>query len=207
LRNEVVLLFEGTQKGKQAVWQGVVLEPFVMSVKSVIKVLCDKWPSTFAKYIPPALRDDFDFMTSFKTPAVFKKASKQLLENKQFLRKAFSFNSQNSHVCLLQYLTPALQNDKQVVRWALWSHGGKALRWASANLRDDVSIVQYACSMDCLAIEYASPRLRSDLQLVAACLATVSQARLFALRNVLGTWVQTQERFLTATKPDDLDVA
>lgn len=204
----VLAAFKKTHRGQEAPWNGVVLEPFIMSVPCVIKILCDKWPKKFAKYIPPKLRDDEAFMASFNTADVFCKASERLLEDKAFLKKAFAIKNPNfTTVCLLNYLSPALKNDKQVVRWALWNSSGDSLRYASSALQDDFSIVQYACSLNCMAVQHASLRLRSDLQLITMCLATIPATQVVVFRQKLDQqWISNQVNLIqaTATPPDDL---
>ena len=65
----------------------------------------------------------------------------------------------------LEYASPELRNDREVVLAAV-QEDGRALRWASAELRNDREVVLAAVQEDGRALRWASAELREDKEMI-----------------------------------------
>ena len=81
---------------------------------------------------------------------------------------------------LLQYLTPELQADREIVREAV-KQDGLALQFAAPELQADREIVREAVKQDGLALQYAAPELKADPEIVLE--AVQGKALAFRLAN------------------------
>ncbi len=104
---------------------------------------------------------------------------------------------------MLNLLPPAMQDDEQVVCWAVWSGGSDELAYASERVKNCRQVVEYACSVDCMALCHASPELKCDPQLLNACFAVVPATRLAKFRKKLDpAWMAEQKKLLKTRKLD-----
>ena len=166
----------------------------------VMTALCNKWPAHFVDLIPHAYLDDMRFMTLCTSRLVFSRASPRLLNDNAFIRLAFSFKNWSCQ--LLHLLSPAMQDDEHIVRWAIWSGGPKELQFASDRIKSDRELVEFACSIDPLALCYASPELKCDPHLLNACFAVVPAARFVEFRKSIDpAWLDKQKLLLKFRKP------
>ena len=75
----------------------------------------------------------------------------------------------------LQFASPRLQNDKQIVLAAV-RQNGLALQFASASLQDDKEVVLAAVRQNGFALNSASSKLRQDQEVVLAALQQNNEA-------------------------------
>lgn len=83
------------------------------------------------------------------------------------------------HGRILEYLQPALQNDRELVLETV-KYNGLELEFASAELRDDKNIVLNAVNQNGWALRYASERLRANKKIVYSAVKKTGSALEFA---------------------------
>jgi hypothetical protein len=168
-----------------------------------MSALCRSYPALFANLVPQHLLDDLSFMKMNNSCDVFERASKRLMNNTEFLQFVFSTRHLGDAAehggrrlaakSMLQHVSPELQDNEQVVCWAVWSLGVEELRYASDAIQDNEKVIKYACSIDYTALLYASDRLKQDTYLRGMCLAAVPANRICQFRFVLG--IRPQKTF------------
>lgn len=116
----------------------------------------------------------------------FKKyCSQRFRKDKQSVLELIEILNQRDYsyrrITVLQYLSPKLQDDKEVVLQEV-KKNGSLLQYVSDRLRDDMEVVAVAMSNDISALRYASERLKSDKELImhfvsksVSCLEYASQ--------------------------------
>ena len=193
--------FSSARKGVPSTWNDIVLDYATTCDPAVLAAVCNAWPRRYAEFIPTHLCNDINFMKQFKDRGLLLKASQNLLANKKFLRHALSIKQSRSCKSMLKHLSSTLRNDKKVVCAAVWSGGPEELQYASDAIRDDLDVVRFACSLNALSLKHASPRLKTNVQLVNACLLAVPATYLTEFRQTLDpTWKKEQRAWLESHK-------
>ncbi|CAJ1344339.1 unnamed protein product, partial [Effrenium voratum] len=77
------------------------------------------------------------------------------------------FDAVCSNGCSLEFASPALRRDPELVALALQKSRGAALRWADEALRRRRDLVWAAIQEDAANLQYASEDLRGDPEIVA----------------------------------------
>lgn len=96
-----------------------------------------------------------------KNIEVLEKASAELLDNKELLNEIIYHGSYDGQAKLLKYVSPRLQNDKEIVRGAILLSADN-FKYASEHMRDDEELAFIALSKNAELYHSLSPRLQEE---------------------------------------------